>query len=113
MIDIIFITNNGGCLPNHHNFGLYELMSALLPPRITAKLICSRPSPYLSDKGKAFKGEMPGRTIRICPILRRSNAMRVRSGGSRRSKKQSKRLHKSTRKMKLKKRKSISRKIHK
>jgi hypothetical protein len=64
-IDIIFLTNNGGCMPEGVN-GLREIMDGLFPPGAHYDVICSRPAPYLGDKGKAFREEIPERSSLIC-----------------------------------------------
>jgi hypothetical protein len=94
-IDIIFLTNNGGCNPEQ-NGGLRELMDGLVPPGTPYQVICSIHPPYFGDKGKAFRDEMPDKSSLIC----------LKSmGGHRRSKK--------TRKIKRRKSRSASRKSYK
>jgi hypothetical protein len=64
-IDVIFLTNNGGCTSEGVN-GLREIMDGLFPPGAHYDVICSRPAPYLGDKGKAFREEMPDKSSLIC-----------------------------------------------
>lgn len=64
-IDIIFLTNNGGCNPESIN-GLRELMNGLVPPGANYQVICSLLPPYYGDKGKAFREEIPHKSSLIC-----------------------------------------------
>jgi hypothetical protein len=64
-IDIVFLTNNGGCTPKLIN-GLRELMDGLMPAGKNYDIMCSMLPPFNGHKDKAFRDGMRERSSLIC-----------------------------------------------
>lgn len=106
-IDIIFVTNNGGC-GNQYMNGLKELMTTLMPPGIEYEVVCSGLPPFNGHKGRAFRESMPGRSSLIC--LKMDGG---RSHTTSKNKNRNKRKNKYKKQTRRNKSKSASRKAYK